>query len=83
MSSQGHILLQSMPDSAAFDPHASVNSVSQACAISHGIDNKTISVTQMSVTIAFSYSVMTTVLPFVIVNDILEFDIVLGKGWHS
>ena len=76
------LLLGSVYASAAFDPHASVNLLSRARATSQGVD-ETSSVTQLSVTLTSAYSATTTVLPFAIVNDDLEFDIILGKGWYA
>ncbi len=44
----------------------------------------TSSITQLSVTISRSAnSAGMTVLPFAIVNDVPEFDIILGKGWQD
>jgi len=47
----------------------------------HGIDNTTTAV-QMSLTVPLPFEAITTVLLFMVVDDLPQADIVLGSQWH-
>ena len=77
------VLLRSTPVLAAVSPSLSQNLLSSTCAALHGITNNT-SFVELPITVSSPslYRATTTVLPFVIINEDIRFDVVFGAEWE-
>jgi hypothetical protein len=68
-----------MPVSATYDPNAFVSLLRRACATSWQSAN-----TQSSLSlISANGTTISTVLTFAIVDDLTEYDIILGRAWKA
>ncbi len=76
------LLLLNKPVAAAVAPKASVNLLSRTRASSHAISRAVCSV-ELPLTLCFLGQAVSTTLPFVISDDDLAFEIILGSEWHS
>jgi len=76
------LLLASLPVSAAVCPHLPVNLVNRRRASLHDVDEGAFRV-ELLVTISFLNQVATNVLPFMIVEDAVGFEVVLGSQWET
>ena len=74
------LFLLDSPVKVAISRHLSTNLLSRQCASNHNIDNA-FSIVHLLVTVRFLNQGRSVVLPFVISDDILDFEIILGSEW--
>ncbi len=76
------IFLASQPVSAAVCAGLPVNLISRRRASVHDVDEATLSV-ELLVTVSLPNQAASTVLPFIIVDDTVGFEVVLGLQWET
>ena len=77
-----HILLHSEPVTATISSDIAFNLLSRARASTTNVDS-TASVAELSLTVGFDYKAVTLVIPFIIIESLPEWDIVLGTEWNN
>lgn len=76
------LLLLDNPIIAAVSPRASVNLLSRIRASAHAVNSAVCSV-ELPLTVCFLGQAVSTTLSFVISDDDLGFEIILGSEWQS
>ena len=76
------VSLASSPVSAAVSPYLPLNLVTRKRASFHGVDEDVLHV-ELLIAVTYLNQAATVVLPFVIVDDDLGFEVIFGAQWEN